>query len=526
MKLFSQLFRKIDSTTSSNAKIKALVEFFAEADDKDKIWAIALFTHKRPKRSVNTNLLRTWAAEHGSIKTWLFEESYHIVGDLAETIALVLPQNQSTTHHNLDYWVNYIANLRDKEEHEKKDAVLSAWKSLDKDETFLFNKLITGGFRMGVSQKSIIKALSKYLSLEENKVAHRLMGNWDPFETEFSTLLLEENLSENLSKPYPFYLAYALDKELEEIGEPGQWFAEWKYDGIRSQLIHREGEVYLWSRGEDLINESFPEFSIIPQFETRSFVLDGELLVIIDDEIQSFNRLQKRLGRKKPGKKTLKDHPAGIIVYDILEFEGKDLRPYPQDERRKVLVELFNELHESLPLKISPLIDFDDWDELSDKRDSSRLIKAEGLMLKSKKGEYKTGRKKGDWWKWKVDPMTVDAVMIYAQRGHGRRSNLYTDFTFAVWEGESLVPFTKAYSGLTDDEFREVSQFVKKNTIERFGPVSSVNPTLVFEIAFEGIAESSRHKSGVALRFPRIKRWRKDKQAQEADTLDNVKSLL
>ncbi len=526
MKLFTELFRKIDGTTSTTAKTKALVQFFEKAEDRDKIWAIALFTHKRPKRSVSTGLLRTWAAKEASVSDWLFDECYQMVGDLAETIALLLPIGSADKKNTLDQWVRYIDDLRDQTEELKEKSVLTAWRSLGQEERFLFNKIITGGFRMGVSDRTITKALSKNLSINENTIAHRLMGNWDPFTVSFSELLLEANENESNSKPYPFYLAYALDKEIDLLGTPEDWMAEWKWDGIRSQLILRNQEVFLWSRGQELINQSFPEFEILKEFEGSSFVIDGELIVRTEDGIQDFNVLQKRLGRKKPGKKTLKDHPAHIIAYDLLELEGEDLRHLPQGERRIKLEKLFTAFPEQFPLSISPLLNFKSWEELAELRSMAREKKSEGLMLKSVEGTYKTSRKKGDWWKWKLDPYTIDAVMIYAQRGHGRRTSLFTDFTFAVWKGDQLVPFTKAYTGLTDVEFQEITRFVKKNTLERFGPVSSVKAELVFEIAFEGIAKSKRHKSGVALRFPRIKRWRKDKQASEANKIEDLMFLL
>lgn len=526
MRTFLKLYKALESTTKTTLKKKALITFFEESTDPDKVWAIALFSHKRPKRTVSTTLLRAWAAEIASIPSWLFEETYHIVGDLAETIACLLPYNESKHNNTLDDWIRNVYALKEVEEIDKKIFITNAWKELDRDERFLFNKLITGGFRLGVSQKSIINALAIYLDVEENIVAHRLMGNWDPFEISFHDLLIEQKEGETTSKPYPFYLAYALDKEAAELGPPEEWYAEWKWDGIRSQLIYRQRQTYLWSRGEEMINQGFPEFAVLHDYPLPSFVIDGELIVIKEDVIQDFNSLQKRIGRKKPGKKILQDYPAKIIAYDVLEYEGEDLREKPQKERREVLVKLIDQFSDQIPICLSELISFQKWSDLEQQRSNSRSMKAEGVMIKSKEGTYKTGRKKGDWWKWKLDPYTIDAVMIYAQRGHGRRSNLFSDFTFAVWQEEKLVPFAKAYSGLTDDEFREITKFVRKNTIDKFGPVSAVTPELVFEIAFEGIAKSKRHKSGVALRFPRISRWRKDKTVKEADTIENLYALL
>jgi DNA ligase-1 len=353
------------------------------------------------------------------------------------------------------------------------------------------------------------------------------MGDWTPEKVSFKELLVDENIQDNLSKPYPFYLAYALEGHPENLGNPSQWYAERKWDGIRGQLISRKNEVFVWSRGEELVSDKFPEFNVLRDHEITDFVLDGEIICYKDQKILPFNLLQTRIGRKNVSKKHLVISPVVMIAYDLLEYKGEDLRPLPFFERRGLLESLTADLKETGVVLLSPLVRFKKWSELIKEREKSRENHTEGLMLKKIESLYQVGRKRGDWWKWKVDPMTVDAVMIYAQRGHGRRANLYTDYTFAAWDNEGkLVPFTKAYSGLTDSEFNEISYWVKKNTVERFGPVAMVNPELVFEIAFEGIAESKRHKSGIALRFPRMKRWRKDKPANEANTLADLQALL
>jgi DNA ligase-1 len=532
MKHFTDLFVALDQTTKTTVKVKALVRFFEQASDQDKVWAIALFSHRRPRRTVTTTLLREWAAEKASIPLWLFEETYHVVGDLAETIAKVIPNKINVKAEykdpvDLSGWIAYIMALKDEQEATKKEKILKAWEQLNMEERFLFNKLITGGFRVGVSQKLVTKALAKFADKEENTIAHRLMGNWDPADISFEELILSESASDDLSRPYPFYLAYALDGKPEDLGSTDDWVAEWKWDGIRGQLIRRKGEVFLWSRGEELVTDKYPEFDYLVSIDCPDFVIDGEILAYQEGMPLPFQQLQKRIGRKKVSKKTLKDIPVVLMAYDLLEYEGKDIRTKSYEERRKLLKGLLPEfVFPETKVVLSLQQDFGSWDELAKLREESRERRTEGFMLKKKTSDYKTGRKRGDWWKWKIDPMTVDAVMIYAMRGHGRRANLYTDFTFAVWKGEELVSFAKAYSGLTDDEFREVSQFVQKNTIDRFGPVRAVKPELVFELAFEGINESSRHKSGIALRFPRIKRWRKDKAAKEADTLEYLQNLL
>lgn len=527
MRRFVELFRALDSTTSTNAKIDALVDYFEDADDQSKLWTIALFTHRRPRRTVSTTLLRTWAAEAGNIPLWIFEESYHIVGDLAETIAAVLPYTARFTDKPLHAFITEIQELKGQDEEVVKSYILAAWKNLDKDGRFLFNKLITGGFRLGVSSKSIVKALAKYTGIEEEKIAHRLMGNWTPAATTFHKLIIENDPDENLSKPYPFYLAYALEGDVAEIGNLEDWLIDYKWDGIRGQLILRDDQAFVWTRGEELVNHAYPELTILAEsLPNNDVVLDGEIMPFKDGAPMKFNDLQRRLGRKKVGKKLLEEVPIVFMSYDILEYAGEDIRAKPIIIRRQFLEEVVTQVnHENL--KISPLVTAQKWDEIAEIRIQAPEIGAEGLMLKNKSSDYKTGRVKGEWWKWKVDPMTVDAVMLYARRGSGRRSNLYTDFTFAVKDGAGgLVPFAKAYSGLKDEEFQEITQWVRSNTRERFGPVASVHPVHVFEIAFEGIAESTRHKSGIAVRFPRIKRWRKDKPVDEINTLEDLKKLI
>lgn len=526
MQRFAELFTRLDETTKTTVKVAALSDYFEKVDDRDRLWTMAILSHRRPKRTVNTTLLRQWAAELSELPQWLFEDSYHIVGDLAETIALLLPPPQSKREESLTYWINFIISLGSLDEEDKRAAVMEAWSELEPVERFIFNKLITGGFRMGVSQKLMVRALSKYTGIEEPTLAHRLMGKWDPATVDFQALIIEPSDSDNLSRPYPFYLAYQLDKSTEEIGTPAEWQAEHKWDGIRGQLIVREGELFVWSRGEELVTDKFPEYHPLAQLLPNGTVIDGEILPWKDGRPLDFNDLQTRIGRKNVTKKILEKAPVTLMAYDLLEWQGQDIRQQPLAERRKLLEELVSNHPSGGILQISPTVNYSSWEELAAERETAREKHSEGIMLKRLDSPYLTGRKRGDWWKWKVDPLTVDAVMIYAQQGHGRRANLFTDFTFAVWDGDRLVPFTKAYSGLTDKEFNEITRWVKSNTIERFGPVRSVKPTHVFEIAFEGIRASTRHKSGIALRFPRMLRWRKDKPIAEANTLEDLKGLL
>lgn len=526
MNKFAALFTELDQTTKINVKVEALAKYFATSSESDRLWTIAILSHRRPKRTVNTTLLRTWAAELSTIPLWLFEDSYHIVGDLAETIALVLPPQQYESNKSLTYWIEYIRQLGELEEDEKKQMVTAAWMGLNEKERFIFNKLITGSFRIGVSQKLMVRALSKYSEIDENILAHRLMGNWTPDTTTFETLVLTSNPLDDISKPYPFYLAYALEEDPSTLGSVQDWQVERKWDGIRGQIIVRKDQVFVWSRGEELVTDKFPEYAPLAQLLPNGTVIDGEILPYKEKTPLSFNLLQTRIGRKNVTSKILQSAPVVIMAYDLLEHKGIDIRDLPLQERRVKLEKLIAQYPTGGILLLSEQLDLTSWEQLSEERARSRLYHSEGLMLKRKDSVYRSGRRRGDWWKWKVDPLVIDAVMIYAQQGHGRRANLFTDYTFAVWEGDQLIPFTKAYSGLTDQEFRELTSYVRRNTIERFGPVRSVKPKHVFEIAFEGINASSRHKSGVALRFPRISRWRRDKPISEANTLDDLRTML
>jgi DNA ligase-1 len=418
-----------------------------------------------------------------------------------------------------------VLEIYNKNETEKKDWLLSYWSVLSKDELFVFNKLITGSFRVGASQQLVFKALAKSHNLDEKLVAHKLMGSWLPQNTELKDLLFDENNSYDHSKPYPFYLAYQLDVAFEELGDINDWLIEKKYDGIRGQIIIRNNEIHIWSRGEDLMTDKFPEFDPLKNIIPNGTVLDGEVLPFKDGKIMSFNEMQKRIGRKNVSKKILADVPLCMMCYDLLELNGEDLRNEPLKLRREKLEKLLAQYPNNY-LQLSPIQECSAWEKLDQLRTDSKNEGCEGVMLKHKESIYETGRRRGKWWKWKVDPLTVDAVLIYAQSGHGRRANLYTDYTFAVRDGEQLLPFTKAYSGLTDKELAEVDAWIKRNTVEKFGPVRSVKPQLVFEIAFEGINASTRHKSGVAVRFPRILRWRKDKQVDEINTKNDLLQLL
>ncbi len=526
MELKAQLVERLDRSNSTEAKVEALADYFRKAPGADKVWLIALLQGKRPKRPVNTTKLRHWAAEAAGLPLWLFERSYENVGDLAECIALILPEANGGWDLSLTDTMTFLKELRSAEEEIQKERIQEAWSKMGSTERFVFNKLITGGFRIGISRKLMIRALSKVTDIEEDLLAHRSMGNWDPAGTSFEELILRPKEGEERSRPYPFFLAYPLEDELEELGAPSEWWADRKWDGIRAQLIRRGRSLFIWSRGEELITERFPELHEGASFLPEGSVLDGELLAWKGGAPLSFQMLQKRIGRKRIGKKTLREAPVAFVAFDLLEEHGIDLRDQPFDGRRERLDAVMGRIPERSSFMSVSEVPFADWESLREAYRQCRSWKAEGLMLKHRDSKYRVGRKKGGWWKWKVEPLTVDGVLIYSQKGHGRRAGAYTDHTFAVWSGDQLVPFAKAYSGLSDAEMQEVDHFVKRNTKERFGPVRSVEPELVFEIAFEGIARSKRHKCGFAVRFPRIQRWRKDLGPKDADRLEDLEVLL
>lgn len=526
MQQFTQLVKIVSNSTKTNEKLEALQHYFTHADARDKPWVLALFSGRRPKRTVNSTQLKQWCLQTVDIPEWLFEECYHSVGDLAETIALLLPDNgQQLSTHPLHYWLDELAKLEKAPEAEKRQFILQAWQELDTDERFVFNKLITGGFRIGVSQQMMVNALAQTYQIPPATLSHMISGNWDPRQTSLEALLQDTGSSADASKPYPFYLAYPLEEDPSVLGQPGDWIAEWKWDGIRGQMIKRSGQLFVWSRGEDLITEKFPEYTPLQNALPEGTVIDGEILTYADNFPLPFQTLQTRIGRKNVTNKQLQEAPVVFLSYDLLEWEGADIRDRPLQERRVLLEQLVAQVNHPA-LRLSPVVTFDSWQRLIAFRQQARDMGSEGLMLKKRSSPYQVGRKRGDWWKWKIDPFTIDAVMIYAQKGHGRRADLYSDYTFAVKDGDKLIPFTKAYSGLTDKEMNEVDHWVKRHSLEKFGPVRTVQPELVFEIAFEGIAASNRHKSGVALRFPRIHRWRKDKTPEEINTLADLQQLL
>lgn len=529
MKRFSNLFARLDSTTKTNEKIAAMVSYFRDASTDDAAWATHFLSGGRIKRLIPTKQLRLWAAEAAEIPSWLFDESYHSVGDLAETISLVVPAGDPGVDESLTHWVTRrIMPLRSMTEPEQRDAILAIWNSTDSATRFVIMKLITGAFRVGVSKRLVTRAVAQHAELAADVVSHRLMGDWKPSAKAFERLIDPDSSDTVDSQPYPFCLAHPISVQEgpEGIGPACDFSAEWKWDGIRGQVIRRNGKSFIWSRGEELMEDRWPEIETASAELPDGTVIDGEILASLGpNKVLPFSQLQRRIGRKKVGKKLLTEVPVVFHAFDLMEDEGNDIRGLPFAQRRERLESLFSNLTHP-HLCVTELVPGKTWDDWAEARRSSREMNAEGLMLKRNDGVYDVGRVRGNWWKWKVEPYTIDAVLIYAQKGHGKRASLYTDYTFAVWKDDTLVPFAKAYSGLTDSEIQKVDQFVRKNTMDSFGPVRSVQPELVMELAFEGLQRSRRHKSGVATRFPRIVRWRHDKKASDANRLSDLLELL
>ncbi len=527
MRRFARLYTALDETTATGEKIAALADYFRAADAADAAWAVHFLTGRRPKRLVSSVRLAAWAADAAGIPAWLFEESHAAVGDLAETITLLLPDTGQSSDRSLAYWVEErLLPLRGQDEEVQRHEMVRAWQELDRRERFVWNKLITGAFRVGASSASVERALAQASGVAEGAIAHRLMGGWEPTAEFFSRLIATDVRDTDVSRPYPFFLAYPLEVAPDRLGPPSEWIAEWKWDGIRAQLIRRAGRTFLWSRGEELLSGRFPEVEEAGGLLPDGTVLDGELLPWVGGRPLPFAQMQRRIGRKVLGKRILEEVPVILVAYDLLEEDGEDLRARPLNERRERLTVLLDRTSSAGRLTVSPPVLAEDWAAIADARLQARDRGAEGLMLKRLAGAYGVGRRKGEWWKWKVEPYRVDAVLMYAQAGSGRRAGLFTDYTFGVWDREALVPFAKAYSGLTDEEIRRVDAFVRRNTVDKHGPVRVVKPVQVFELAFEGIQPSTRHKSGVAVRFPRMLRWRTDKRPEEADSLDTVRALL
>ncbi len=545
MKRFARLFHELDATPRTAEKVQALVAYFREAPAADAAAALAVLSGQRQRRGVTTTLLREWAAEAAGIPSWLLEESYAAVGDLAETLALILPEGRSdAASAGLAQTIaSTIEPLAAASVEEKRQIIRAAWQRLHRDERVVWHKLITGGFRVGVARTLVARALAEIAAVDAATMAHRLMGLSTITPEVFQALLDTDAQVDDPARPYPFFLASPLDAPAASLGDVAAWIAEWKWDGMRAQLIRRGDVRALWTRGEELASEAFPELMAAAESLPDGHVLDGEVLASAEGTLLGFQALSRRAGRRRVSPKQLREIPCVFVAYDLLEADGVDLREQPLAFRRERLAAL------GLPafggeggaqasaggdadqgarphLFFSPQVVATSWDDLARARETSRHRGVEGLMLKRLGSPYRVGRPRGDWWKWKVDPLEIDAVLLYGQAGHGRRASLHTDYTLGVWDGDALVPVAKAYSGLTDAEIAEVDRIIRQTTRERHGPVRVVEPTLVFQIAFDAIAVSSRHKSGVAMRFPRIARWRREKRPEEAGRLDELRALL
>ncbi len=529
MKHFTELYVQLDQTTKTNEKVEAMRSYFERAEKHDASWALYFLSGRKPRQIVPSKKLREWSLELSGIPEWLFMESRDTVGDSAETMALLLPNNAQTHETPLHILVEReLLPLRNSDELVQKAAVTEAWSKMNYSQRLVYNKLITGAFRVGVSQLLVMRALSQLSDLPTDVIAMRLMGDWTPTQEFFAELMnpVLETDETPIARPFPFHLAHQIDFAPANLGKISDWQAEWKWDGIRAQIIRRQDEVFIWSRGEDLMTERFPEIEKAARELPNGTVLDGEILPWLDGRVMPFTELQKRIGRKNLTATILSGIPVILQCYDLLEYEGRDIRSFEFKVRREFLEKTIAALEDQQTFRLTESVAAANWEDLATIREQSRALGVEGFMLKYRNAPYRVGRHRGDWWKWKIDPLTIDAVLIYAQKGSGKRSNLFTDYTFAVWKGEELVPFAKAYSGLTDAEIRKVDRFVRDNTIETFGPVRSVKPELVFELAFEAIQRSTRHKSGVAVRFPRISRRREDKLAKNADSLQTINEML
>jgi DNA ligase-1 len=522
MRAFTNLYTALDETTKTNEKIEALVRYFRSTPAEDAIWAIHFLIGRRIKRLIEVRKLVEWAIAEAGVPEWIFGDCYSAVGDLAETIALLLPPPSATTDAPLHYWVEErLLTLREWPDDRRRESLVFAWREMDEQQRFVWNKLITGEFRVGVSQLLVVRALAEFTGLKTEAVAHRLMGDWIPNAAFYQQLTAKETGDTDVSRPYPFFLAYPIEGDPSQLGGPAEWIAEWKWDGIRSQMIRRDNQTFIWSRGEELVTERFPELKALGATLPEGTVIDGEILPWKDGLPLPFAQMQRRIGRKALGPKILAEVPIVLLAYDLLEWQSEDIREWPIEQRRDKLALLAR-----APMILSAAVEFGNWDELATLRQGSREKRVEGFMLKRRGSPYRAGRRRGDWWKWKIEPYSVDCVLIYAQPGNGKRASLLTDYTFGIWDSGELVPFAKAYSGLTNDEIAEVDGWIRRNTEERFGPVRKVKPELVFELAFEGIQKSPRHRSGIAVRFPRMARWRKDKPASEADTIETIRALL
>ncbi len=540
MKFFAALFQQIDQTNSTNEKVHLMQKFFSEQDSETSAWALYLLMGRRPKKLIGSAKLRVWLKEVSGYPDWLIEDCYSAVGDTAEMVSLIMGQisvdekveADDIREKSLGYWMTHlILPLMNQNDDFKKKTVTGWWRQLSSTELFIVNKFLTGALRVGVSEALVYRSLEKISGLPRTVIASRLLGSWDPSAAFFESLLLpvDPNAADDENKemlPKPFCLAAPIEGHPKDLGDVNEWFVEWKWDGIRCQAVKFGDHLEFWSRGEERVTEAFPDLALELKSIHGDWIIDGELVAGSWQKPDLFQELQKRINRKKPTTAFQKENPVGFIAYDLLIDGKQDISQSPLSDRLDRLQQKITKAGPSKVFGVSPKLPAESWDALEKIQSTARSERAEGLMLKKKDSVYETGRKRGIWYKWKVEPLTVDAVLTSAQPGTGRRASLYTDYTFSIWKGESLVPIAKAYSGLTDAEIRELDQWIRKNTLERFGPVRSLKSEKVFELGFEGIAKSTRHKSGFAVRFPRILRERTDKKPEAANHVEDMDQLL
>lgn len=589
MRRFVQLFEELDRTTRTSEKQAALERYFREAPPEDAAWALHILLGRGLIRAINRTNLREWVAEQAGVPLWMVDECRGAVGDFSETLALLLPDVSGADAH-VEQQTGELGSGTDRPLHRvvtesilplaqmdaarQRQVLIACWREFDRTQRFIYHKLISGVFRVGAAARLVTRALANVAEVEPAFMAHRLMGGWRATGDEYLRLISAAEAHDDPSQPYPFCLAYpledlfrsgaaaipetaqlespdgsgefeALDSQAgqpadpltriaEKLGNAAEWLTEWKWDGVRAQLIRRQGQTWMWSRGQELISDTYPELIHASTALPDGTVLDGEILAWENERPLPFNTLQHRVNRKQVEVSFWPEVPIAFLAFDLLELNGRDVRNEPLSARRSALERLLTEAQNrdhryrpaTFPIRLTTLLNAQSWQQLSEMRLASRERGTEGLMLKRLDSAYGAGRQRGLWWKWKIDPFTIDAVLIYAQLGNGKRAMLFTDYTFGVWEQGELVPVAKAYSGLTDEEIREVDRFVRTNTLERHGPFRHVKPALVFELGFEAIQESRRHRAGLAVRFPRMLRWRKDKLPHEADRLDTLRALL
>lgn len=529
MRAFTRLFLDLERRSRSSEKVNAMLDYFLEARPEDAAWALYFLTGRKLKRVVTVKVLREYAARVSGYPDWLVDASHATVGDAAETIARLVPSSTESTSLRLSDWITErLIPLRQLSGDELYRAVVAAWNDLGADERFVWNRLLTGTFRVGVARQNVTRAIAEMTGLTPDVVEHRLAGDWAPTSGFYQTLVLTDTDDADVSRPYPFHFASPLDAEPESLGDRMRWLVDWKWNGIRAQLVRREDQTFLWTSDDELVTDRFPEIAAAAESLTDGVAIDGQIVAWADGALLDPGELQRRTGRGQISAKLIREVPVVFFAFDLLEYEFGDIRYRSLLGRRVLLTEVLDGLgaRARQRLKLSPSPNAPTWDVVAAKRDDARMHGAEGVILKRLESPYAIGRQRGAWWEWKADPLTVDAVLIYAERGQGTGAEPYSDFTFAVWRDGELVPLAKTRAGLTDEDIREIDRFVRQNTVEQFGPVRSVAPELVFELAFEGVQRSSRHKSGVVVRSPRVVRRRKDKRPEEADSIATIGVML